>query len=523
MARVTSSLHNVEARSAHDATRRLGFAWTCGILAFASFVALVAVLERIGLPVGLIQPLFVAAVIVISVVSGIAARTMLLVDYDRAGQAVPQAANALALAAVAAGRVLLTADRTANALAAAAGVAAASLVLGPALRSSNAATLAEWIGQRHGGLARAVAAIVVVLVCLPALVALAHAAELALGRLLGLSPVASAILFAAVTIMATILGGFGAISGAQMGQGTVLAAACLVAGLPSMLALAGIGHAGAMLDGVALLPPDGIDPILAIAAPLAAMMVLPPLLMRYGAALTAPEARHAGAWAAVMLAAFAALLSTGQLSPSAIRAMPSKVGASVVEAGLLAALFAAAAGFAFAIANALSSDLHRPLVGAMVSASRKLIVARLIYMVVAAAAAFAALAVPVDTGRLAAASLWLSLAGLAPVVLVGRFVPAIGAAAAASAMVAGSGAALVLGLGYRHPALPAISEAHAGPAGALIGLAALVAVACVDWAIRRLRGKSAASFVPPPVDAPAPAETAEGRKRFSRQGAPAGT
>jgi Na+/proline symporter len=255
---------------------------------------------------------------------------------------------------------------------------------------------------------------------------------------------------------------------------------------------------------------------------MAGMMVMPPLLMRFGTALAPVQARRAGLWATLMLTLWAGLLATARLSPAAVERLPSRVGSSLVEAGLMAAIFAAAAGFAFAVANVLSNDLHRPLLAPNASASRKLVVARLLVIAVVGAAAAATLTVPVDAGRFVSLSLSLACAGLAPVVLATRFIPGLGPAAAVVAMLAGSATALALGLGYRHPAVPALDEAAAGVAGAAMGLAALVAVGLPERISRHLRRKKAQPPLAAPVEDSVPPPKATG-KRLSRRRAAAET
>ncbi len=492
---------DAQIRPDRDTTRRLGFAWTWGILAFAGFVGLLVVLERIGLPAGIIRPLFVVAIVVVSVASGIAARTMLLDDFDRAGRAMPQAANALAIAAVMAGLAAAAGHGGLPAILAVAATFLSSVLFALPLRRSGAATVAEWIGRRHGGFARSVAAIIVVATCLPALSPLLRSGGAVLATLLPVQPATAVVLMSVVIILVTIFGGLGGISGAQMGQGTVLVAAMLVAAVPFVASATGLGFSGAeaAAERFAAGPIVQNDPYLGILAPLAGAMVLPPVLMRFVAVVTPLQARRSGIWAAVLLAGFAALEAGGHFRAVGGGVFPSDVATSLVAAGLFAAMLAAATGFVFAIANTLSNDLHRRSGGIRMSASRKLIMARLFVVAIMAGAAMAtnhaaAIGLPTDPARLIATTLVLALAGLAPVLIVGTIAPHVGAAAASSGMIAGCGAALALLVGLRHPDLPPVPDEAAGLAGAALGFAAMIVVGVSAWILRRSRRL----FNPPP-------------------------
>lgn len=483
----------IDTRAVTSPPRRLAVAAIGGAFILAGLLGVLAVLERIGLPAGLMAPLMVGLALAAFAAAGLVSRTMLLADYDLAGRAMPVTANALATAAMLIGLVLIARDPVATGLGAAVGTLLAGLVVGPAVNASGAATLPAYLGRRYGGLARMLAALIVVASCFPALIAFVAMAMTALARTFSLTPEAAAATIAAVLVLASAFGGLRGIGMAQLAAGLALAAACVAVALSVMAGTSGNALAVPSFDD---------DRLLTALTAFVGTAALPPLALRLATGASPAEARQACLRAALMVAV--PIFIAASAGGDAIAWRGSAVVASLVEAALLLALLAAAAAFAFAIGNTIAHDVHHALLSPRAAVSRRLIVARLLLIAVIAGGAAAATIVTWSPAGLALWALSIAGAGLLPLLVFGATKLRITVLPAAAGMAVGVAAALIELTSVRYDLIGGASDVGAGFWGAVAGSLAIVTVAlCVsiDGIFRR-------GLPAPPAPAATPAQPA---------------
>lgn len=143
-------------------------------------------------------------------------------------------------------------------------------------------------------------------------------------------------------------------------------------------------------------------------------------------------------------------LADFDLAPQAVvPALPEISGqmattAALLSTGLLAAAAATANGLLLAIANSLAHDGYHRTAGPAATAARRLFVARLMLLLVAAFAGYAALGGAPMLARLVPAALALAAAGLFPALVLGIWWKRTTTAGAAAGMAAGIAVALFL-------------------------------------------------------------------------------
>ena len=451
-----------------EGTRKLAVLWTGSLMAFAAFLGLVAILERIGLPQFLVPPLVFAPTLVAFAALGVAMRTMLFAEFDAAGRAVPLPANVVAIGTTVTGVVVSGVEQLVVGLGCAIGLFAAGLMIAPALRTSGATTLAAFIGRHHGRTARAAGAIVTVGCCLPAAVALVDGASRGISAALAVAPSHAIQAVVAVLFCASVFGGLRGLSAANLVAGAVLVIGAAVAVLFLVLGIPAGSYDRSVAGG-------GQNALLLALTALIGGFALPPLGQRFASAVSAEEARRAAHWAALFVAVLAFVLP----APSFDRATmfgTSAVGASLLAAAVVAAMLAAAIAFVFAMANTLSNDLHRAFLAPREAASRQLIMARLLVTIAIAAvarlSAEAAIAPPV----LVMWTITLAAAGLAPILIL-RTIMRVGGTAAAIGMAAGTVVPLLNLLGSPYDPMQGSASAAVALGGVTIGLMATAAAA----------------------------------------------
>jgi cation/acetate symporter len=351
-----------------------------------------------------------------------------------------------------------------------AGLVIAGIAAAPHIRRSEAVSVPDYLATRLGGpLVRPVALVVLVAIACPLLVA----ALIAFGRLashFGFIGYAQAVWVAFLAILAaTLLGGSRSLLRAQLLQFLVLFVAYLLPA--SLLALREYGvPAPSFLVGQTLhalgqesAAPGGVEPeavrsagdslryiatVVWIALGTAA---LPHVLNAAIVLRDARLARPASAWATVFsillfmvapgYAVFARATDIGFLALPAITGMPFFMSALLVAGGL-AALTAAAAGITLAFANALAHDLYHRIVDRRAPQGRRLVVARALLVIIAACAAWYAIASGADPMFLAAIAFSFAAAGFFPVVIAAAQWPRLTAVGATAGMAIGLLAAL---------------------------------------------------------------------------------
>ena len=239
----------VEPKAARRGDGRFGFA----IAAAASILALLAVIERAGVPVAVLRVLALLAGAMALLVIGAGARTMRVSTFYAAGRAVAPRHAGLALAGLGLALVLPLAPPNGGGLATAGvlagfacGLAGAALVSGPLLRKAGATSLAEYVCLRfsHGAVRLAAGALTAVVGFAVALAGLA-AATSTLAAFAGLPrPTAAAL----ASLLAAALLLPGGLSGALWGAAAafVLPLALLAVSLIVLLTgdgLPGVGDA----------------------------------------------------------------------------------------------------------------------------------------------------------------------------------------------------------------------------------------------------------------------------------------
>jgi Na+/proline symporter len=449
-----------------DVTRRLGVVWTGGLAASAAFLSLLAILERVGLPASLIPPLIFGPMLVAFAAMGVAMRTMLFVEFDAAGRSVPLQANTVTIATIAIGLAVAGDNQLAIGGGAAVGLFASGLFVAPAMRATGAATIAELLGRRHGRIARLAAAVVTLLCCLPAVVALINIVSLDLARALGVSPAAALRASVATLLCASVFGGMRGLTAANLAAGAAIVIAVGVA-----IILLVWGSPGGSTPRAAA---TGSDNALLLAVTVAlGTVALPPLCQRFASAVSTQEARRAVRWAALLVAFVAFIIPAVSFDRASLTG-GAAVGASLMAAAAIGAMLAAAVAFAFATANTLSNDIHRAFLAPRAAASRQLILARMMVVAIVLGASRLATETGIAAQTLVVWSLALVAAGLAPAVLLSTIMR-LGGVSVALGMLAGVAVAGMHLLDSPYDPIRGSPSAAAGLAGAVIGFIVMAA------------------------------------------------
>ncbi|MFV2091704.1 MAG: cation acetate symporter, partial [Hyphomicrobiales bacterium] len=153
--------------------------------------------------------------------------------------------------------------------------------------------------------------------------------------------------------------------------------------------------------------------------------------------------------------------------------------------GGLAAILATASGLLLALANAVSHDFYYRIVDPLASTARRLVIARLLLIVVAVLAAWAATQRPADIMTLMAWSFSLAAAGNFPALVLGIWWKRCTRQGAVAGMLAGFGVALAYLLGTTYAGWApwfGIDPALAGVFGVPAGFATMIAVSVMTRA-----------------------------------------
>lgn len=305
--------------------------------AFALYLVLLAVLERIGVPDAVIGYLIIVAVIAVFLGIGIASRTLLASEFFAAGRSVPAVFNGMAAAADwISGAVLIGLvgtlyaaghDGLAYVMGLSGGFVLIAVLIAPYLRKHGAYTLPDFFAARFGGpLTRWLGLVVLICCSLGLLAAQIHAAGLIGELILGIDFEIAVAAGLVVIVVGTLLGGMRAVTWTQCAQYGVLLAATLVPAIVLSLRHHGIPIPqlayGQTLQAIAeieatfptsnfdapayLAPFSAMTPlnVFALIACLAAGAAsLPHILMRFGTTRSVRDARASANWALVFAAA----------------------------------------------------------------------------------------------------------------------------------------------------------------------------------------------------------------------------
>ncbi len=492
-----------------------------GLFVFA--VLAVELINRIGVKPGFAPFAIVSAAFAVFVLAALYAHSRRAADFYVADRKIPGALGGVAAATVLAG--LLTLGLAGGAygsmtsfLVTAIGLAVGYLVLAsviaPRLRAFGAYSAGDFIALRFNStLARFVWAMVAFSVSFLLVVAALKIAAPLVATLLGITPAHALYLAAGVTVMATLPGGMRSLTWTQAVQYFVIALAAIV---PTFYF--GIGEPATQSPFT-----DEFGKLLTGSLPAwegggAVGWALPFLVAAFGAAalpltnqrlLAARSGRQAAAtmlfavlFAAVLVLAGLGLyelvvVAAGHAAPqgaasgldeiaAALAALPS-VLVGLVLAGALAALFALGQAALFGAATALSHDIWDEIIDRKGPEGRRIMLARLTLMCVAAGAVALVRIWPADAAHLAGWALALAGAGGFFPLVVGLWWRRCNEIGAIGGMVAGFGFTGVVFLLGQH-LIPAamvttgwssVGAAAAASTGLLMSLAVTIGLSFV--------------------------------------------
>lgn len=427
---------------------RLGTMATIAMLVVLASLGLVDALDRFGAwPV--LPALFPIVPLAIAAVVAVAMRSLDFDDILRGGN-IQSTGVGWALGGTALSTVILVASPVGTALgggrgllliaAFVVGLGLASLLVAPALRSTQATTLAEACGARFGAPTRALASFAVVLTLLPLLAAETTLVGTIASRMLGLSPRLAEDVILALVALGCIAGGLRAAIALAAVLGPIVALSYLVP-----VAAVSLGETWLPMPWIGLVEPGTLTaasriPNLVIFAFAISLMVgvavMPSLLFpAWTAAKGLPTRRHlllgVGFAAAILLAApsyavYGRLAGIDAASDplGLVVNFPNRVGLSAMPAvlligGLLSAALITIAMALATTATTIGHDLYGGIIERRAPAGRRIFITRLgMILVIAAILGINRLSLG-SVAMLAGVSLSIAAAGLGPVLLVG--------------------------------------------------------------------------------------------------------
>jgi cation/acetate symporter len=470
-------------------------------------------LERLGLQVWLAPVGVIGGAMALFIVAALLSHSRRAVDFYVADRKTSAPFGGLAVAAGFAGLLMIGlaggayggySDFLVMAAGLAAGFLLLALTVGPRLRRVGGYSAGDYLAARFGGVwVRLIWASIAFTVSFLLLVAHLKISAPLFATVIGLTPEHALYAAAGVTVLAVLPGGMRSLTWIQVIQYFLILFACLVPA--GSLVLRGAAGDMAAADGLARVLGETLPDWTSGGA--TSGTVLPFLFAMFGAAslphltarsLTAASPRGAVmsmAWAVlyaivvVVVGLFLALLLDavddwdavgGLLQIAALFASLPAVLAGLVLAGALAALFAIGVASLFAATTAISHDVWDEVVDKRGPEGRRIIIARLTLIAVAACAAGFVPLLNVEPAALFRWALALAASGgLAPLVVGLWWRRAIDIGAIAG-MVAGFG---FTGLAFVLEQTGLFGGAEAGglaaigaPAAAVAGLALAVAV-----------------------------------------------
>lgn len=223
----------------NDFSKTLGRVFAVYTGGFIAFVALVAILERIGVPGPILGYMFVFFTIGIYALIGILSRTMQVSEYYVAGRRVPAFYNGMATAAdwmsaasfisMAGTLYALGYDGLAYILGWTGGYVLVAIAVAPYLRKFGAYTVPDFLYARYGGKLASIIGIVVLMSCsFTYVVAQIVGTGLIAQRFLGMDYTVAVYVGLVGILMCSMLGGMRAVTWTQVAQYIILVIAyCL--------------------------------------------------------------------------------------------------------------------------------------------------------------------------------------------------------------------------------------------------------------------------------------------------------
>lgn len=319
-----------------DFTSNLGRVYTLYTGGFLAFVALLAVLEQVGVPDQYIGYLFVFFTIAIYAGIGIMSRTTQVSEYYVAGRKVPAFYNGMATAAdwMSAASFIGMAgslynqgyDGLAFVLGWTGGYVLVATLIAPYLRKFGAFTVPDFLGARYGGNVARVCGVLVLFACsFTYIVAQVYGTGMVAARLVGIPFEWAVFVGLAGILVCSMLGGMRAVTWTQVAQYIVLIIAYLVPVVILSTQVTGIPVPqimyGEVLQHISELEAANVDGFLAGAKPHAAPFVnrdmlnffglilclmvgtasLPHVIMRYFTTPSVRDARKSVGWSLLFI------------------------------------------------------------------------------------------------------------------------------------------------------------------------------------------------------------------------------
>ncbi len=208
-------------------------------LAFVSLVAVLGVLEQMGMPRGWIGFVFLIATIGVYAAIGLVCRTTDATEYYVAGRSVPAVYNGMAIGAdwmsaasfIGMAGTLYISGYTGLAfvLGWTGGYVLVALLLAPYLRKFGQFTIPDFLGERYGGhIPRLIGVVAVILVSFTYVVAQIYGVGLITSRLTGVAFELGVFLGLGGILVCSFLGGMRAVTWTQVAQYIVLIVAFLI-------------------------------------------------------------------------------------------------------------------------------------------------------------------------------------------------------------------------------------------------------------------------------------------------------
>lgn len=445
---------------------------------FLLVIVTFGLLERIGLEGGFAPIAVVVTALALFILVALSSHSRRPVDFYIADRMISGPYNGVACASIFAGLAAVglagdAADWNAAFFVQATGLCVGFLLLAfliaPGLRRFGAYTIGDFLALRFGGFwARVVGACVAFTAAFLIVVVHLRIAGGLLASLIGLPPETALYVATALTILAVLPGGMRSLTWSQGIQYLVMALAALLTA-----AFLGVGTSPDVViveqvsQQLAQTLPAWGDGVLV-------GLVLPALVTAAGAAalplftvraLTVPSPRQAGSamlWALVfsVLVAFAGLILSqrladiveigalpgaagGLLQPALLFAKLPAVLAGLVIAGTLAALFALGQAALFSATTAISHDLWDEIFDRTGPEGRRILVARLVAVGIAATAASLVPMLQANVAVLLAWALAFAAAGGFVPLVVGFWWRRCNDAGAVGGMLAGFGFVLL--------------------------------------------------------------------------------
>ena len=213
------------------------YAWYTG--GFLVFVAILAALERMGLPRATIGYVFLAATVLLYAGIGIMSRTNDAAEYYVAGRRVPALFNGMATGAdwmsaasfisMAGGLYLQGFNGLAYIMGWTGGYCLVALLLAPYLRKFGQFTIPDFLGARYGGhVPRLIGVMIAILCSFTYVVAQIYGVGLITTRLAGVDFTIGIFLGLAGVLVCSFLGGMKAVTWTQVAQYIVLIIAYMI-------------------------------------------------------------------------------------------------------------------------------------------------------------------------------------------------------------------------------------------------------------------------------------------------------